>query len=50
MRRMLRDGRDGNRFIINIPGRGYCFVASVAVVGRLEPDLIENRGALREES
>ena len=27
LRRMLRDGRDGNRFIINIPGRGYRFVA-----------------------
>jgi DNA-binding winged helix-turn-helix (wHTH) protein len=26
---MLRDGRDGNRFIINIPGRGYSFVAPV---------------------
>jgi DNA-binding winged helix-turn-helix (wHTH) protein len=49
LRRMLRDGRDGNRFIINIPGRGYCFVASVAVVGRLEPDGIESRGALREQ-
>ena len=30
LRRTLRDGRDGNRFIINIPGRGYVFVASVA--------------------
>lgn len=29
LRRALRDGRDGNRFIINIPGRGYSFVASV---------------------
>ena len=37
LRRALRDGRDGNRFIINIPGRGYRFVASVAVVGRSEP-------------
>ena len=27
LRRALGDGRDGNRFIINIPGRGYCFVA-----------------------
>ena len=49
LRRILRDGRDGNRFIINIPGRGYCFVASVAVVGRLEADANENRGALREQ-
>jgi DNA-binding winged helix-turn-helix (wHTH) protein len=29
LRRTLRDGRAGNRFIINVPGRGYCFVASV---------------------
>ena len=29
LRRMLRDGRDGNRFIINIPGRGYSFVSPV---------------------
>ena len=33
LRRMLRDGRDGNRFIINIPGRGYSFVASVEIAG-----------------
>lgn len=31
LRRALRDGRDGNRFIINIPGRGYRFVASIQV-------------------
>ena len=31
LRRRLRDGRDGNRFIINIPGRGYRFVASVEI-------------------
>jgi DNA-binding winged helix-turn-helix (wHTH) protein len=28
---VLRDGREGNRFIINIPGRGYRFVASVQI-------------------
>jgi DNA-binding winged helix-turn-helix (wHTH) protein len=33
LRRGLRDGRDGNRFIINIPGRGYCFVAPVTLGG-----------------
>ncbi|WFU82439.1 transcriptional regulator [Bradyrhizobium sp. CIAT3101] len=33
LRRALRDGRDGHRFIVNIPGRGYCFVASVDVAG-----------------
>ena len=31
LRRALRDGRDGNRFIINIPGRGYSFVDSVKI-------------------
>jgi DNA-binding winged helix-turn-helix (wHTH) protein len=46
LRRMLRDGRDGNRFIINIPGRGYSFVASVEASAsrRLEPATFE--GAL----
>jgi DNA-binding winged helix-turn-helix (wHTH) protein len=33
LRRALRDGRDGHRFIVNIPGRGYRFVASVEVSG-----------------
>ena len=33
LRRALRDGQDGRRFIVNIPGRGYCFVASVDVSG-----------------
>jgi DNA-binding winged helix-turn-helix (wHTH) protein len=47
LRRTLRDGRDGNRFIINIPGRGYKFVGSVVmarqqkallvIVGRAAP-------------
>jgi DNA-binding winged helix-turn-helix (wHTH) protein len=33
LRRTLRDGRDGSRFIINIPGRGYSFVAPIEVSG-----------------
>jgi len=33
LRRALRDGLDGHRFIVNIPGRGYCFVAAVDVSG-----------------
>ena len=49
LRRMLRDGQDGNRFIINIPGRGYSFVASVAVVGRVDPLEDENAAVLREQ-
>jgi DNA-binding winged helix-turn-helix (wHTH) protein len=31
LRRLLGDGRGGNRFLINIPGRGYRFVAPVTV-------------------
>jgi DNA-binding winged helix-turn-helix (wHTH) protein len=31
LRRALRDGQAGNRFIINVPGRGYCFVGLVDV-------------------
>ncbi|WP_207485806.1 ATP-binding protein [Arenibaculum pallidiluteum] len=29
LRRVLGDGRDGARYVANIPGRGYCFVAPV---------------------
>lgn len=36
LRRALGDGRDGNRFFINIPGRGYRFVAPVTVSGITE--------------
>jgi DNA-binding winged helix-turn-helix (wHTH) protein len=48
LRRTLRDGRDGNRFIINVPGRGYSFVASVVVAGRSKPNGDEHR-AIREQ-
>ena len=34
LRRTLRDGQAGNRFIINIPGRGYSFVGPVEVSER----------------
>jgi DNA-binding winged helix-turn-helix (wHTH) protein len=49
LRRTLRDGRDGNRFIINVPRRGYSFVASVAIAGQTKPNGDENRSALREQ-
>jgi DNA-binding winged helix-turn-helix (wHTH) protein len=42
LRRALGDGRDGNRFLINIPGRGYCFVAPITVSsGPLDPQILE---------
>ena len=31
LRRALRDGQAGNRYITNIPGRGYCFVAPLTL-------------------
>jgi DNA-binding winged helix-turn-helix (wHTH) protein len=31
LRRALGDGRGGNRYLINIPGRGYQFVAPMSV-------------------
>jgi DNA-binding winged helix-turn-helix (wHTH) protein len=37
LRRALRDGRDGNRFFINVPGRGYVFVAPVKSYGSARP-------------
>src|SRR5215470_14708074 len=33
LRRALRDGRDGARYVTNISGRGYCFVAPVTRSG-----------------
>jgi DNA-binding winged helix-turn-helix (wHTH) protein len=38
LRRTLRDGRDGNRFIINVPGRGYCFVGLAEMSARENRD------------
>jgi len=29
LRKALRDGREGIRYVANVPGQGYCFVASV---------------------
>ena len=31
LRRALKDGHGGDRYLVNIPGRGYCFVAPVKV-------------------
>src|ERR1700692_3207052 len=39
LRRALGDGRDGNRFLINIPGRGYRFVAPVTSSEQFKPSL-----------
>src|SRR6266478_6713883 len=39
LRRVLGDGRNGNRYLVNIPGRGYRFVAPVTVVENEMPPL-----------
>jgi predicted ATPase/DNA-binding winged helix-turn-helix (wHTH) protein len=46
VRKALGDGRGGNRFIANIPGRGYSFVAPVTREQRQEPAALPNRYAL----
>jgi DNA-binding winged helix-turn-helix (wHTH) protein len=38
LRRILRDGRGGNRFLINIRGRGYRFVAPIKVAKESMPE------------
>ena len=46
LRKALGDGRGGNRFIANIPGRGYSFVAPVRRGQRQEAAALPNRSAL----
>jgi DNA-binding winged helix-turn-helix (wHTH) protein len=42
LRRALGDGVNGNRFVVNVPGRGYCFTASV------NAECAESAGALKQ--
>ena len=44
LRRTLGDGRDGNRFLINIPGRGYRFVAPIKFTEVLTPSPLQSDG------
>jgi predicted ATPase/DNA-binding winged helix-turn-helix (wHTH) protein len=37
LRRALGDGRQGARYIANVPGRGYCFVAPITRTAALLP-------------
>src|SRR6516162_10351964 len=46
LRKALGDGRGGNRFIANIPGRGYSFVAPVRRERGQEAAALPNRSAL----
>jgi hypothetical protein len=42
------DGQDGARYVINVPGRGYCFVGSTArsPAGESAPAPIRHAGAV----
>jgi len=48
LRRALRDGHAGNRYIPNIPGRGYCFVAPVSVAEEPEEEIAVPRVVERQ--
>ena len=37
LRKVLGDGQAGNRYVINVPGRGYQFVASISRVEETSP-------------
>ena len=40
LRRVLGDGRGAGRYVVNVPGRGYCFVAWVGREGsQLDPNI-----------
>ncbi len=45
LRKKLHDGHDGSRFIVTIPGRGYCLVAPLTYpkVAEGEPPSVQNR-------
>ncbi|MET4221602.1 putative ATPase/DNA-binding winged helix-turn-helix (wHTH) protein [Bradyrhizobium sp. LB14.3] len=43
LRKVLGDGKDGARYITNIPGRGYCFVAPVRRSERAEVFALASR-------
>jgi len=43
LRRVLQDRCNGNRFIINIPGRGYRFVAPITQGEASEPSSAESK-------
>ncbi len=50
LRKCLGDGQGGARYIVNVAGRGYCFVAPVArsagPVSALPPGAVDLRGSL----
>ena len=45
LRKMLGDGRDGARYVTNVPGRGYCFVAPVSQGPAEKPSVVQLRSS-----
>ena len=43
LRRALGDGVSGNRFVVNVPGRGYCFTATVTAESAEFADISKQR-------
>jgi DNA-binding winged helix-turn-helix (wHTH) protein len=43
LRRALGDGVNGNRFVVNVPGRGYCFTATVTAECAESADILKPR-------
>src|SRR3984957_12214317 len=50
LRRVLGDGRGGIRYLINVPGRGYRFVAPVAFADEAEPPALNPETTLSTTS
>jgi len=50
LRRALGDRRDDNRFLVNIPGRGYRFVAPVRFADNLRPSVLAATGIKPEHN
>jgi len=44
LRRVLGDGHNGNRYLVNIPGRGYRFVAPVSTADKETPSSAQPSG------
>src|SRR3984957_1084989 len=47
LRKMLGDGRDGARYVTNVPGRGYCFVAPVSQGPVAKQSTVPRQGSSR---
>ena len=43
LRRALKDGVNGNRFVVNVPGRGYCFTAPVTAECAESADILKQQ-------